>query len=83
MNIALTDKQFTKLLNHAVKISNQHHIIQRRLTDAFEARYGTTYSDVDCDVLIDTLDYGYNYPIDYQVVDYQMASCGANKLRIE
>lgn len=46
------------LLRRAVAVSKAASKVQRELTVAFEERYGRTYSDVDCDPLIDALDYG-------------------------
>ena len=54
----MTDRQFTILLRKATRIASEAQAIQGRLTDAFRDRYGQTYSDVDCDPLIDSLDYG-------------------------
>lgn len=46
------------LLRKAVSISEKHFAIQQELSDAFQDRYGVTYSDIDCDELIDIFDYG-------------------------
>lgn len=51
-------KLTNSLLKRACKISNEYAEIQAKLSEAFEDRYGTTYSDVDCDQLIDILDGG-------------------------
>lgn len=46
-----------RLLNRAGLIARQAAKVQSELTDAFNDRYGTTYSDVDADEIIDVLDY--------------------------
>ena len=50
----LTDK----LLRDAAKTARDQMLIQGKLSEAFESRYGLTYSDVDADEIIDILDYG-------------------------
>ncbi|TFZ81299.1 hypothetical protein [Candidatus Macondimonas diazotrophica] len=53
----MTDGQFQKLINKALKISDACRVIQAELSRAFEERYGATYSDIDADELIDAFDY--------------------------
>lgn len=48
----------TDLLMRANELAHQTTLIQDELTQAFEERYGVTYSEVDADSLIDALDYG-------------------------
>jgi hypothetical protein len=75
----LTNKQFGNLLKRASRIAREHSDVQQELTKAFNERYGTTYSDVDCDELIDILDYGGFAPT-VANADEAMAKCGAPKL---
>jgi hypothetical protein len=51
-------KLTTKLLMRAARLAEQKARIQDDLSEAFVERYGTTYSDVDADGIIDILDYG-------------------------
>lgn len=46
-----------RLLNHAASLAEKQAWAQSKLTEAFQARYGVTYSDVDADEIIDILDY--------------------------
>lgn len=50
-------KLTTQLLNRAAQLAAKKSRIQRQLTEAFVERYGVTYSEIDNDSLIDTLDY--------------------------
>lgn len=54
----MTTKLTNSLLKKAARLSAEFQEIQSQLTDAFNERYGVTYSDVDADMIIDTLDYG-------------------------
>lgn len=46
------------LMRKAAAAAMAHRQWSERLTVAFEERYGKTYSDIDCDQLIDLFDYG-------------------------
>lgn len=46
------------LLRRAHLAAVRHSELADQITEAFRARYGRTHSDVDCDDLIDALDYG-------------------------
>lgn len=50
-------KLTTKLLQQAANITSRHMAMQHKLSEAFIERYGVTYSDADCDDLIEVLDY--------------------------
>lgn len=54
----MRQSDFTRLLHRAALIAEKHAKVQGLLTEAFNHRYGCTYSDVDADELIDYLDYG-------------------------
>ncbi len=73
------NRRFSALLRRATRVSSQHSIIQGEITDAFIERYGVTHSDLDCDTLIDRLDYGCG-PVSLNEVDAEMARCGHPKL---
>lgn len=66
----------TRLLRRAARLAAQSAIIQGELTDAFRERYGVTYSDVDCDRLIDILDYHGGDDLTVRDCDEAMAACG-------
>ncbi|MBS3648798.1 hypothetical protein KEU06_09290 [Pseudaminobacter sp. 19-2017] len=46
-----------RLLNRAADLAELQSKVQSDLTEAFRERYGTTYSDVNADEIIDVLDY--------------------------
>jgi len=69
------------LLRRATRIAEQASEVQAKLTEAFRGRYGITYSDVDCDPLIDILDYGGGTPPTIAQCDQWMANCGAKRIR--
>lgn len=51
-------KLTNSLLKKAAKISADNMAMAGDLTEAFNERYGVTYSDIDADGIIDILDYG-------------------------
>ncbi len=53
----LTNSAFTLLLTQAAKAANKHMRLKSDVSDECIARYGTSYSDVDADSIIDVLDY--------------------------
>lgn len=69
-----------RLLDRAVIAASAAHSVQRLLTEAFEERYGVTYSDVDCDPIIDCLDYGSGNALTIKDCDRLMAECGVYPL---
>lgn len=75
----MTDKEFQSLLNRGAKIAAKAYEVHQELTKAFEDRYGTTYSDVDADEIIDILDYQ-GGKITVKEVDEIMANTGNPKL---
>lgn len=66
----------SRLLRRAARLAEQSSIVQGQLTDAFRQRYGVTYSDVDCDRLIDILDYHGADNLTVRECDEAMAACG-------
>lgn len=70
----------TKLLQRAARLAEQSQAVQVQLTQAFEARYGTTYSAIDCDDLIDILDYNGGH-VTLRIADEAMTSCGHPPLK--
>lgn len=68
----LTLKLLKKASHHAAKSQS----IRGQLDEAFNARYGATYSDADCDILIDTLDYLGGFNLTLKEVDAEMTRVG-------
>lgn len=68
-------KLSTSMLQKSARLADQRLKAQKQLTEAFEDRYGATYSDADCDSLIDILDYHGGY-VDLRMADDYMRSCG-------
>lgn len=72
----MDNRNFASLLRRAQRLSKEVSAVQAELTAAFEARYGVTYSDVDEDWLIDSLDYGGGAVLTVKIVDKLMAENG-------
>lgn len=53
----MSTKLTSKLLQDVADLTARKAKLQQKLTEAFEERYGVTYSAVDSDELIDVLDY--------------------------
>lgn len=76
------NKMFRGLLRRATRIAREFSEVQGELTEAFNERYGCTYSDIDADQLIDTLDYGTCLqPPTVAQVDIEMRNSGAGTYR--
>ena len=56
--------------------AKEHARLSSQITEAFIERYGQTHSDVDCDHLIDALDYGLKDISSLAECDKAMALCG-------
>lgn len=69
-------RKFSGLLRRAIRIAQEVNSIQSELTDAFEQRYGATYSGVDADVLIDVLDCGQGEDVNAGDCDEIMSDLG-------
>jgi hypothetical protein len=54
----MPEKLTNALLRKAAAAAARHAELSSRITDAMNDRYGCSHSDVDCDPLIDALDYG-------------------------
>lgn len=74
-------KLTSKLLERANRIAALHAIVSAEITAAFNERYGATHSYVDCDFLIDALDYGVVAAPTLAECDAAMESCGAPRRR--
>lgn len=64
------------LLRRAHRAAVRHSALNQQLTKAFQERYGCTYSDVDCDNLIDALDYGAGSEPTVESCDAAMSESG-------
>jgi hypothetical protein len=74
--VRLTDA----LLKRAHQAAIRHSALNQKMTHAFEQRYGCTYSEVDCDWIIDGLDYGTGPTLTVAMCDVAMAECGRKVL---
>lgn len=74
-------KLTTALLTKAARIATKKSALSHELTEAFEHRYGISYNDVDCDWLIDTLDYGGHGYLTLAECDEQMTMTGTIAVR--
>ena len=72
----MNNRDFAGLLRRAQRIAKEASAVQAELTDAFEARYGVTYSEVNEDWIIDSLDYGGGATLTVGTVDKLMAENG-------
>ena len=82
----MTGAQFTRLLQAAELAAMKHKEHADKITEAFEARYGLTYSEANMDNLIDALDYGFGWAqgnLTATKVDKAMAEAGHPKLEEE
>lgn len=52
----MKDSEFTKLLTRCAKSAAKHFELMRQVNEECKSRYGCSYSDIDADSLIDTLD---------------------------
>lgn len=68
------------LLRKAHAAAVRHSELSAKITAAFQARYGATHSDVDCDELIDTLDYGAGDIVTVEECDAIMSRYGRSPL---
>jgi hypothetical protein len=69
-------KLTASLLRRACEAAKTHAALVAKITEAFEERYGTTHSAVDCDWLIEALDYGGGDVSTVAECDEAMALCG-------
>lgn len=69
-------KLTNRLLKRACRIAAEASKVQAELTDAFNERYGLTYSDIDADNLIDSLDYGTGSAVTVEDCDRDMTNAG-------
>ncbi len=53
----MSDKELQGIINRMVKIAHEHTQLSLRIDEICLARYGHTYSELDCDDIIDMLDY--------------------------
>lgn len=53
----MNDSEFQRLLNSAAKAAEKHFSLTNAVAAECERRYGVTWSDVDCDAIIDILDH--------------------------
>lgn len=70
----------TRLTNSLLRRTHlaavRHNALTAQITEAFEERYGCTYSAVDEDCIIDSLDYGSGNTVTIEECDRLMAEAG-------
>lgn len=54
----MDDKEFTKLINKAVRLANQHRETIAAIDEESKARHGYHPAELDCDEIIDSVKYG-------------------------
>ena len=54
----LTDAQALAAIKKMVRLMHEVNRLITTINTWFERRYGHSYNDIDCDTLIDSLDYG-------------------------
>lgn len=72
----MADRLTTAFLRQVARAAAKNAEMQGRLTDAMVGRYGCTHSDIDCDELIDRLDYGLGDAPTLAEADAAMLECG-------
>lgn len=70
----------TRVLQKLADITEKRSLLAIDVGDMFIERYGVTCSDVDCDEIIDTLDYG-GGDITLEDVDRYMTAAGYPPIR--
>lgn len=69
------------LLDRAHRAAVRNAEMASLVTEAMRQRYGCTHSDVDCDDLIEALDYGSGNAPTLTECDRLMAACGVVPLQ--
>lgn len=53
----MDNRSFQRLLDRCARLAEQHAKATRAVSDELEARFGCTPGDVDCDDIIERMDY--------------------------
>jgi hypothetical protein len=72
----MTDKQLDKLIRRKANVAALNQDIATQLGPLLEARYGVEPGTVDCDAVIDAIDYGAVRGCSLAYVDKHMTICG-------
>ena len=70
----------TRVLQQLAKIAEKYNQLSIKVGEMFQERYGVTYSDVDCDEIIDILDYN-GGSITLEEADRYMTAAGYPPIR--
>jgi len=54
----MTDSNFTKMINKACKMAHEHKQLLNEIDEESVRRYGYFPSEIDCDPIIDAVQYG-------------------------
>jgi hypothetical protein len=79
----VSEKLTTDLLRRAHNAAIKNKLLAAKISEAMEARYGTTHSAVDCEDLIEAIDYGAGSAPTLAYADEAMAACGYPPLKGE
>lgn len=72
----MTDKQLDKLIRRKAKLAAENLDLANELGPLLKERYGVEPGDVDCDPVIDAIDYGAVRGCSLAYVDHHMTDCG-------
>lgn len=72
MGKIMNNREFTKLLIRARKLARQHTQLLTKINDEGVRRFGVEYSEIDCDFVIDSVDYGHGREITAEEFDEAM-----------
>lgn len=68
--------QLDRLVRRTAKAASKHVDLAHKLGDKLRERYGVHPSDVDCDCVIDALDYGMGPDCTLKYIDEAMMDIG-------
>lgn len=54
----MDNKKFTQLLAKTVRAAFKHQQLLQQVNEECVKRYGVGYGEIDCDTIIDVMDYG-------------------------
>lgn len=72
----MTDKQLDRLIRQKANCASRNMDLATKLGPLLKERYGVEPGEVDCDAVIDAIDYGAMAGCSLAYVDQHMAACG-------
>lgn len=79
----MTNSEFSKLLTSTAKAALKHQILLSKVNSECRARYGTSYSDIDADCIIDILDLLGGNSFTEDEFNKAMEDAGATRIDLE